>query len=130
MGWRLMGNLRVIRADVKAHFDPAPTVYTVRKWVPGAPASDHHAKDYGFGVVVAAIDVMLPAGAKAKALVRACVGRRDLAYVIHDGLIYSARYAWKPRPYTRANKHRDHVHISSRHSRAADADRGVLNWRS
>jgi hypothetical protein len=129
MSWRLMGNLASIRAEIRYHFDPPPRMYTIGDKAHMKRVSDHNVANYGFGDVVAALDVMLPAGPKASALVRACVGRKDLAYVIHDGKIWSARYGWSMRPYTGTNKHRDHVHISSRHSRAADADRTPLHWR-
>lgn len=130
MTWRLMGNLASIRDDIRRVFIPKPIFWTIGDAAHKARVSDHNPADYGFGTVVAAMDVVFePTRAtrtRALILVHACRNRPDLAYVIFDRRIWSARTEWQPQAYEGSNPHRYHVHISSRHSRAADLNRAHL----
>lgn len=130
MSWRLMGNLQVIKDDIRTAFHPRPTIYTVGDKQHVNKTSDHNPADYGFGLVVAAIDVMLPPSAtnrdRAYILVKACLNRIDLSYVIYDGHLWSSVRLWRPIDYKGSNPHRDHVHISAKHTRKADENRAHL----
>jgi len=130
MSWRLMGNLEVIKGDVRKAYRPRPVIWTIGDAEHAQRRSDHNPEDYGFGLVVAAIDVVFqPSTAnitRALILVKACLHRADLAYVINNGRIWSAVREWKPVTYNGPNPHRNHVHISSRHSLKADLNRAHL----
>jgi hypothetical protein len=130
MSWRLMGNLQVIKDDIDRAYRPRPTIYTVGDAKHAATTSDHNPHDYGFGTVVAAIDVMFPPSRqnieRALMLVQACIHRMDLSYVIYNRRIWSAVRLWHPIAYNGTNPHTDHVHISARHSAQADLNRAHL----
>lgn len=121
----LAGNLAYIRTDIYNHFNPNPTVYWLGDASHAATVSDHNPDSHGR---VHAIDVMFPVGSKATAVVKACIGRSDLKYVIHNRTIWSAAYGWKARKYTGSNPHRDHVHISGKSGSTAEGRRTHLNW--
>lgn len=55
-----------------------------------------------------------PAEAQRLALQLVNIGKRDerLAYVIHNGRIWSRSNHWNAKPYTGLNAHRHHIHIS------------------
>src|SRR4029078_6832344 len=112
----LVGNLNVIRSDIRAHFNPDPTIYWLGDSSHRRRKSDHNPDSAGR---VHAIDVMYRVGTKASAVVKACRGRSDLAYIIPNGTIWSASYGWSPRRYPGSNPHPDRVHISGQHTTRA-----------
>jgi murein L,D-transpeptidase YcbB/YkuD len=124
MAWRLSGNLAAIRQSIWNAFSPKVTVGTIGDPSHSYRASDHNPDSRG---IVCAIDVMYPVGAKASAVVRAAVGRADLAYIIHNRTIWSANNGWKAARYTGSDPHTNHVHISSKHTSTADQRRVGLN---
>lgn len=123
MSWRLSGNLAAIRQSVWNKYGRV-TVGTIGDQSHKNTSSDHNPDGRG---IVCAIDVMLGVGAKASAIVRAAVGRSDLAYVIHNRTIWSASRGWKAARYTGSDPHTNHVHISSKHTAAADQRHVGLN---
>jgi len=88
-----------------------------------ARKSDHN-PDYADGGVVRAIDVT-SSGIDADALIAAVINDPRTNYVIHKGIIRGAEQ-FKPRKYTGSNPHNHHVHISIKHTRAAE-DAGSWN---
>lgn len=128
INWRLQGNLKKISADIKAIIKGA-VVYSVGDASHQSRKSDHNPYNWGYGIVVSAIDVMIRNGFTAnhaKALVKALIGRSDIQYIIYNGTIWSASWGWTARKYLGSDPHRDHVHISAKHTKAADQDtRGV-----
>lgn len=123
MTWRLSGNLAAIRQSVRTAYGNV-TVGTIGDSAHSRQASDHNPDNRG---IVTAIDVMLPVGSRASSVVKAAVGRPDLAYIIHNRTIWSAAYGWRARRYTGSDPHTNHVHISSKHSTFADDYRVGLN---
>jgi hypothetical protein len=134
MTWRLMGNLAVIRDDIRRVYVPRPVFWTIGDEEHRHRVSDHNPADYGFGTVVAAMDVAFDPSsvnhARARKLVDACLHRIDLSYVIFDEQIWSAVRLWRPIPYKGSNPHRHHVHLSSRHTSAADRNRAHLIFKT
>ena len=121
----LVGNLVMIRSDIRAHFSPDPVIYWLGDTSHRRRKSDHNPDGYGR---VYAIDVMYNVGSKASAVVKACVGRWDLAYIIHNRTIWSKAYGWRARRYTGSDPHRNHVHISGVHATSARNRRTHLSW--
>lgn len=117
MAWRLSNNLAAIRQSIWDHFGEHVTVGTIGDSAHQNSTSDHNPDARG---IVCAIDVMYPVGSKASAVVRASIGRPDLQYIIHNHTIWSASVGWGARQYTGSNPHTDHVHLSSKHTSAAD----------
>ena len=125
MAWRLSGNLKIISADIKAKLGPV-TIYSIGDDSHKKSKSDHNPDSRG---VVCAIDVMFSVGSKASAVVKALVGRSDIAYVIHNRTIWSQSNGWKAGKYTGTNDpHTNHVHVSTLHTSAADTNRTHLKW--
>lgn len=125
MTWRVSGNLVVIMADVRAHLGPV-TIGTIGDTAHQTEVSDHNPDSRG---IVCAIDVMFPVGPNATAIVDAARGRSDLAYIIHNRIIYSASRGWAAAVYTGSDPHINHVHLSSLHTTAADQTRTHLAWK-
>ncbi len=131
VNWRLQGNLKVISAHIKK-VCPKATVYSVGDASHQSRTSDHNPYNWGYGIVVSAIDVMIRNGftkTDAKALVKALKGRSDIQYIIYDGVIWSRSWGWTAKTYTGKDKHRDHVHVSARHTKAADQDKRGVKFR-
>lgn len=75
--------------------------------------SDHNPDSRG---IVHAIDVMLPLGAHADAVVKwALAHPDDLEYVIHNRIIYKRVNGFKGVAYTGSDPHTSHVHLSGKH---------------
>lgn len=129
VNWRVQGNLKKITADIKKIIKGA-VVYAVGDASHLSRKSDHNPFNWGYGVVVSAIDVMIRNGftkADAVNLVKALKGRSDIQYIIYNRTIWSKSYGWKARKYTGSDPHTDHVHVSAAHTKAADRDtRGVI----
>ncbi len=122
VNWRVQGNLKVITADIKK-VCPQATVYSVGDASHQSRASDHNPWNWGYGIVVSAIDVMIRNGftkTDAANLVKALKGRSDIQYIIYNRTIWSASWGWKARAYRGSDPHTDHVHVSAKHTRAAD----------
>jgi hypothetical protein len=91
-----------------------------------ARKSDHN-PDYDDGGVVRAIDVDIT-GIDVNAVLREVVGDPRVAYVIYNRRISSATDDGKPwdwEPYYGSNPHDKHIHISIKHSRAAETNTSV-----
>lgn len=109
---RLAPNLDAFRHSIWTAF-PGLTVGWIGDLAHLAGCSDHNEDACG---VVHAIDPMASAGTEAaKAIVNAAVGRPDVAYVIHNRVIWSASHGWEPRAYTGSDPHTSHVHVSGAH---------------
>jgi len=92
-----------------------------------ARQSDHN-PDYGAGGVVRAIDVDKD-GISVPDLLGAVVRDSRVAYVIWNRRIASATddgIPWDWEPYDGTNAHEHHVHVSIRHTRAAETN--VAPW--
>jgi murein L,D-transpeptidase YcbB/YkuD len=125
MGWRLSGNLKVIAADIKTRLGPV-TIGSIGDKEHRERKSDHNPDNRQ---VVCAIDVMFNVGPKASAVVKALIGRSDIAYIIHNHTIWSQSHGWKARKYTGTkDPHTNHVHVSTLHTSAADTNRTHLKW--
>lgn len=83
-----------------------------------ARQSDHNPDARG---MVHALDVDKD-GIDVAALLAAAIGDRRVWYVIHNRQIWSRTYGWDARPYTGANAHTEHVHISIQYAHDAEAD--------
>lgn len=88
-----------------------------------ARKSDHN-PDYSAGGVVRAIDIDVH-GIDAPALVKALIGDPRVWYVIYDHYIYSVTYGWAKRPYDGTDPHTGHIHVSIRHTTAAETNTGL-----
>lgn len=83
-----------------------------------ARVSDHN-PDYADGGVVRAIDVDKD-GIDVNKLINVLKGDSRVNYFIFNGKIYGAS-KFAARTYTGSNKHTKHIHISIKHSKAAEA---------
>lgn len=88
-----------------------------------ARKSDHN-PDWDAGGVVRAIDIDVH-GIDAPAVVKALIGDPRVWYVIYDHYIYSVTYNWAKRPYDGADPHTGHIHVSIRHTTAAETNTGL-----
>ncbi len=124
VNWRVQENLKAITRDVKAK-RPKATVYSVGDASHQSRASDHNPYNWGYGIVVSAIDIMIRNGftkADGDAVLKELIGRSDIQYIIWNRYIYSRTYGWAKRRYYGNDPHTDHVHVSARHTSAADKD--------
>lgn len=124
MTWRVSGNLLTIADSIREHLGTV-TIFFIGDAAHQAEVSDHNPDSRG---IVCAADVMYEVGPNATEVVKACIGRPDLTYVIHNHTIWSASHGWVGRDYTGSNPHTDHVHISTAHTTEADQDRTPLHW--
>lgn len=85
-----------------------------------ARKSDHN-PDYDSGGVVRAIDIDKD-GIDVQRVLDAVIGDSRVWYVIWNYHIYSRTYGWAKRRYYGSNPHDKHIHISLRHSGAAERD--------
>lgn len=69
--------------------------------------------------IVRAIDVDKD-GISTAALLDEVIGHPAVQYVIFKGRIWSVSWGWKARAYHGVNAHEHHVHVSLRHTHAAD----------
>ncbi|EKF17049.1 peptidoglycan-binding domain-containing protein [Nitratireductor pacificus] len=138
MTWRLARSLEVLRKQINA---AAPTRSkasdgTIGDAAHASRSSDHNPwiKDAGVGVVTA-LDVTHDpnGGVDIQKLADALIASKDprIKYIICNGRIVSGsgqkHPAWKWRPYSGANKHSRHVHISVKASKAHYDS--VQDWR-
>lgn len=124
-GWYLAPSLVALRNEINSRWpnrDKASdgavgdTSHQARK-------SDHN-PDYSAGGVVRAVDVDKD-GIDVDQLLDAVVRDPRAAYVIWNGRIASATddgAPWDWEPYDGANAHTQHLHISIKHTRAAETD--------
>ncbi|OIH86037.1 hypothetical protein BLJ79_04370 [Arthrobacter sp. UCD-GKA] len=82
-----------------------------------ARKSDHN-PDYSDGGIVRALDIDKD-GIDVEALLSAVVGEPRVAYVIWNRRIWTHAKGWQP--YSGANPHTGHIHVSIRHTAAAAA---------
>lgn len=116
----LAHNLNVRRAACKTSFHGI-VVGWIGDAAHQAEHSDHNPDARG---IVHAIDVMVTKH-RAQAVVEwALAHPADLEYVIHNRTIWTRSHAWKPKRYTGADPHTNHVHISGKHG-STGKDRGT-----
>lgn len=82
-----------------------------------ARPSDHN-PDYSAGGVVRAIDITAK-DIDVPALLALLKSDSRVNYIIHNRTIYGATH-FAPRPYTGDNPHTKHVHVSIKHTKAAE----------
>jgi hypothetical protein len=116
MAWRLAKSLETLRSQVNAKWPnrDKSSDGTIGDASHQATNSDHNPNSAG---VVTAMDITHdPAhGLDARKLAEALVASRDprIKYIISNAQIVSSQVSpWQWRPYTGANAHRAHVHIS------------------
>jgi hypothetical protein len=116
MGWRLAKSLETLRSQVNAKWPnrDKSSDGTIGDAAHQATNSDHNQNSAG---VVTAMDITHdPAhGLDARKLAETLVASRDprIKYIISNAQIVSSQVSpWRWRPYTGANAHRQHVHIS------------------
>jgi hypothetical protein len=116
MGWRLAKSLETLRSQVNAKWPgrDKSSDGTIGDAAHQATNSDHNPNSAG---VVTAMDITHdPAhGIDARKLAEVLVASRDprIKYIISNAQIVSSTVSpWQWRPYTGANAHRAHVHIS------------------
>lgn len=116
MAWRLAKSLETLRAQVNKAYPKRSKVSdgTVGDLSHAARASDHNPNAAG---VVTAMDITHdPAkGVDTWKLAEILRQNKDprIKYVISNGRIFSSQTSpWQWRPYTGANKHAQHVHVS------------------
>lgn len=61
--------------------------------------------------IVRAIDIDKD-GINVNRVIKAAIGAPGVWYIIHNGIIWSRTYNWRPRKYTGPNPHKGHIHIS------------------
>lgn len=122
MSYYLAPSLAQLRAQINATWPKRSKA--LDGWIGDAAhsarVSDHN-PDYGSGGVVRALDVTAK-GISTRALLKAAKGDSRTAYVIHKGKIYGAE-RFKARKYRGSNPHTHHVHISIKHTGAAESGR-------
>jgi hypothetical protein len=116
MGWRLAKSLETLRSQVNAKWPnrDKSSDGTIGDASHQATKSDHNPNSAG---VVTAMDITHdPAhGLDARKLAETLVASRDprIKYIISNAQIISSTVSpWQSRPYTGANAHRAHVHVS------------------
>jgi len=85
-----------------------------------ARKSDHN-PDWDSNGVVRATDTDKD-GIDVQTLLNAVIGDHRVQYVIWNRHIYSRTYNWVKQAYNGSNPHTGHVHISIRHTKAAETD--------
>lgn len=126
MSYYLARSLRALIAEINAEMSPPewPTVSVGDGWVGdtshAARKSDHN-PDWDSGGVVRAVDIGIE-GRNAGDILDAVIGDQRVWYVIHKGRIWSRTYGWANRSYTGSNPHNHHIHVSIRHTDAAEND--------
>lgn len=109
MAWRTARSLTTLSAEVRQRW-PGTTIWTLGDQDHASRASDHNPNPAG---VVCAADIV--GRTQAKAVWNLILDERDerVKYVIHDELIVSStNQPWVIRPYTGANDHKNHAHVS------------------
>lgn len=128
MSYYLARSLRALTNEVNNLMSPPrwPSVGVGDGWVGDtshqARKSDHN-PDYSSGGVVRAVDIGIQ-GRRQKQILNAVIEDRRVWYVIFRGTIWSRTYGFRARRYTGSNPHNHHIHISIRHSNAAETDTG------
>ncbi|MGP5396019.1 peptidoglycan-binding domain-containing protein [Arthrobacter rhombi] len=122
MSYYLAKSLATLRAQIDAKWPNRSK--SSDGWIGDAShaagKSDHN-PDYVAGGVVRAIDVTA-SGINANALIKAAIKDPRTNYVIHKGIIRGAS-KFRKRKYTGSNPHTHHVHISIKHTGAAENGR-------
>jgi hypothetical protein len=112
--WTLAPVLDRIRDEVTSRW-PGTVFGTIGDAAHQLRDSDHNPDADGD---VNALDIMTKSKAEgdtvaAGLVARAVAGALPLSYVIWNRTIWSSSHGWKPRPYTGASPHTDHVHVSA-----------------
>lgn len=119
MSYKLAGSLVQLRAQVNERWPGRDKKSD--GWIGDAShnarKSDHN-PDYSAGGVVRALDIDKD-GIIVAELLAAVVGEPRVAYVIWNRRIWTHAKGWQP--YSGSNPHTGHVHISIRHTKAAES---------
>lgn len=114
----LAPNLAAIRQSIWAAYGKAIQVGWIGDSKHAATKSDHNPDSKG---CVHAIDPMYSSSdSRGLTIVNACIGRPDLAYVIHNRKIWSASRGWAVKAYSGSDPHTNHVHISGKYDSASE----------
>lgn len=121
--WRLAPSLAVLRDEVNRRWPQRSkrSDGTIGDAAHSARRSEHNPDGLG---IVRAIDITA-AGIQPMTLVQAAIGDPRVHYVIFNRQIWSRAHGWRPRRYTGANSHTQHVHISIRNATAERASAAV-----
>ncbi len=95
------------------------------------PVGHRNGPGYGTPGAVHGMDITAN-GINTSVVLNSVIGDRRVAYVIHNGRIWSARYGWAPRTYW-GSPHQTHIHISLRGGSASvalAAERDTGRWLS
>lgn len=144
-GWYLAASLVKLRQEINAKFPhrDKSSDGSVGDTSHAARRSDHNPDNRG---CVHAIDIDKD-GINVPALLREVIGDPRVSYVIWSRRIWDRAYGWRAQRYTGINPHTHHVHVSVRHTGAAETSRaawfgggtaapaagtpaGPSNWRS
>lgn len=125
MSFYLAPALRRCPADLGVTQPPFPRRGSSDGWVGdtshAARKSDHN-PDWSSGGVVRAIDldiIVSPLAGRGMGVVAAAIAHPSTQYIIHAGSIWNRRDGFRRRTYS-GNPHTRHVHISIRHTKAAE----------
>lgn len=124
MAWTLAPALVALRAEVDRRWPGRSKRYdgTIGDAAHQARTSEHNPDSLG---VVRAIDVDID-GIVVQQLLDATIGDDRVHYVIYNRRIYSRTNGWAARPYSGANAHTKHVHISLRNRTSENASAAVV----
>ena len=118
MAWHLAPSLVQLRNEVNARWPHRPkgSDGTIGDASHSARASDHNPNARNS---VNAFDITHP-GVDPKVIIAAVKKHPAGNYVIFNRKIYSRSNGWKPEPYSGANPHTEHLHVSILQSVAAE----------
>jgi hypothetical protein len=109
VSWRLARSLERLRDEVRGRW-PGTTIWALGDTAHASRASDHNPSPDG---VVCAIDIVGKPQAQAVWNLIASTRPERVKYMIFNRQIMSSTTSpWQARPYTGANGHLDHVHVS------------------
>ena len=124
MAWHLAPSLVQFRDEVNKKWPKRSknSDGTIGNTSHAARKSDHNPNSRGS---VNAIDITYP-GVDADVVIAAVKKHPSAAYVIFNRHIYSATDGWAKKPYTGANPHTTHMHISIKQS--VKAENSAVKW--
>lgn len=126
MGWYLAPSLIALRAETNKRWPNRDhrSDGSIGDASHSARISDHN-PDWDDGGVVRATDTDID-GIDVGLFLRSTIGDQRVQYVIHNRRIYSRTWGFTSRVYIGSNPHTAHIHVSLRHTDAAEKD--VSAW--
>ncbi len=126
MSWHLAPSLVGLQKEINAKWPKRSKKRdgTIGNAAHKATKSDHNPNSRGS---VNAIDITYP-GVDADVIISAVKKHPSASYVIFNKKIWSASHKWVPRPYTGANPHTTHLHISIK--QGVKAEQSNVKWLS